>query len=502
MNKFVVKNEGPPPSLVVYRRQVLAQSTRQGDLWLTRYPLSHELFKENLGVDYAGCGALWREAQPGALPPRVAQEQFNALWKTRIKALKPKEQPKAVEALRLSLVAQAQVQHNKADEALVAQLPRILVHERAALVGMLPGPARIEHQRRLDVLEVVCTAWAQLPATAKSVTALGQLFQKAETPAADAPSTSSPSAVATVASSQAATSSGSTHQLLVLVGCIIAGTIHALVRRPQPPSDPAVWAGVMRMLGILPANESLIFNHHWDPLMCESLTAMNRFITVREEARALNGTALGDDVVAAMACCGSVMNDWLQGAATRAEALRACCTTASRCNSDVTRLRSCISMARYRLNKGSGAEARTVCTGLGMKLRWDSINHSAPGPISPEHLAYLACAIRMYGWIQLGLVIGPLGYEGTAAALMMDQLLVAMPVIAVRAYRSRHVYIFDGIDIPAVPLWSQLLPPDVCASAPITATEDAAHLESIPNYQIPQSCLMISRGPQYLNLTL
>ena len=206
MNKFVVKNEGPPPSLVVYRRQVLAQSTRQGDLWLTRYPLSHELFKENLGVDYAGCGALWREAQPGALPPRVAQEQFNALWKTRIKALEPKEQPKAVEALRLSLVAQAQVQHNKADEALVAQLPRILVHERAALVGMLPGPARVEHQRRLDVLEVVCTAWAQLPATAKSVTALGQLFQKAGTPAADAPSSSSPSAVATVASSQAATS--------------------------------------------------------------------------------------------------------------------------------------------------------------------------------------------------------------------------------------------------------------------------------------------------------
>ena len=38
---------------------------------------------------------------------------------------------------------------------------------------------------------------------------------------------------------------------------------------------------------------------------------------------------------------------------------------------------------------------------------------------------------------------------------------------------------FDGIDIPAVPLWSQLLPPDVCAAAPISPTEDAAHLESI-----------------------
>ena len=130
---------------------------------LSRYPLTHELFKENLGADYAGCGALWREAQPGALTPRAAQEQFNALWKARIKLVKPKEQPKAVEALRLTLVAQAQEQHNKADEALVAELPRILVHERAALLAMLPGPSRDEHQRRLDVPEVVCAAWAQLP---------------------------------------------------------------------------------------------------------------------------------------------------------------------------------------------------------------------------------------------------------------------------------------------------------------------------------------------------
>ena len=158
MEKFVVKHGSTPPSLVVFRRQVLAQSARQGDLLLSRYPLTHELFKENLGADYAGCGALWREAQPGALTPRAAQEQFNALWKARIKSVKPKEQPKAVEALRLTLVAQAQEQHNKADEALVAELPRILVHERAALMAMLPGPSRDEHQRRLDVLEVVCAA--------------------------------------------------------------------------------------------------------------------------------------------------------------------------------------------------------------------------------------------------------------------------------------------------------------------------------------------------------
>lgn len=162
--------------------------------------------------------------------------------------------------------------------------------------------------------------------------------------------------------------------------------------------------------------------------MCESLTAMNRFITVREEARVLNGAALGDDVVAAITGCGSVINDWLRGATTRAEALRACCTTASRGSSDVARLRKCIKTARHRINKASGEEARTVCTGMGMQLRWDSINHTAAGPISPEHLVYPASAIRMYGWIQLGLVTSPLGYEGITSVSMMDQLLAAMLV--------------------------------------------------------------------------
>ena len=92
MNKFVVKNESPPPSLVVYRQQVLAQATHQGDLWITRYPLSHDLFKENWGLTtlnvehYGGRRSL--EDYRLVLP---MQEQYNALWKTRIKALKPKE---------------------------------------------------------------------------------------------------------------------------------------------------------------------------------------------------------------------------------------------------------------------------------------------------------------------------------------------------------------------------------------------------------------------------
>ena len=53
MEKFVTKHGTTPPSLVVFRRQVLVQSARQGDLLLSRYPLTHELFKENLGADYA-----------------------------------------------------------------------------------------------------------------------------------------------------------------------------------------------------------------------------------------------------------------------------------------------------------------------------------------------------------------------------------------------------------------------------------------------------------------
>ena len=106
---------------------------------LSLYPLTHKLFKEskNLGVDYASCGALWRVVQPVALTSRAAQQQFNAVWKARIKAVKPKELPKVVEALRLSLVAQAQELQKKAGQALGAELQRVLVHECAILMAML-----------------------------------------------------------------------------------------------------------------------------------------------------------------------------------------------------------------------------------------------------------------------------------------------------------------------------------------------------------------------------
>ena len=146
MQNFVIKKEAPPPSMGIFRARVLEHASRQGDLWLARYPLTHPLFATNSsGPEYAGCGALWRAVQPLAMTAREAQAQFNAVWKAEVKAVKPKEQGQAVEALRLSLVAKLQASRNTADELLVAELPRVLLHERATLLAMAPGPSRDDH---------------------------------------------------------------------------------------------------------------------------------------------------------------------------------------------------------------------------------------------------------------------------------------------------------------------------------------------------------------------
>ena len=104
---YFKKKPTPPPRLVLFKQAVATSATRDGTLWLKRYPLSHPLFPIKCGIDYAGCGALWSATQPEDNKHKgseMLQDEFNKLWKTRVKSLPRSKRPDAMEQLRLELI--------------------------------------------------------------------------------------------------------------------------------------------------------------------------------------------------------------------------------------------------------------------------------------------------------------------------------------------------------------------------------------------------------------
>ena len=102
MQNFVKRKDATPLPMSMYRRRVAEYADRYGDLWVKEYPLEDPLFPKKSGLEYSGCGALWR-ADHSNLPGDRAQQEFNKVWQ-RVKSVAPKERPAAIERLRSTLV--------------------------------------------------------------------------------------------------------------------------------------------------------------------------------------------------------------------------------------------------------------------------------------------------------------------------------------------------------------------------------------------------------------
>ena len=128
MQNFVKRKDAPPLPMSTYRRRVAEYANRHGDLCVKEYPLEDPLFPKKSGLDYSGCGALWR-ADHSNLPGDRAQQEFNKVWQ-RVKLVIPKERPAAIERLRLTLMQAIEKKWRTQEELLLKQLPHVILQAK------------------------------------------------------------------------------------------------------------------------------------------------------------------------------------------------------------------------------------------------------------------------------------------------------------------------------------------------------------------------------------